>query len=291
MLDQTPQVRALLSRVADMTAPPLVMGILNVTPDSFHDGGRFASPEAAVAHGLSLASEGADLIDVGGESTRPGATSLTAAEEASRVVPVIRALARATTVPLSVDTRHALVAEAAIEAGAVMVNDVSAFTADSDMIPLLVRARPLAVAMHMRGDPSTMQTRTDYRAFLADCIAELWASVTAACNAGFPHEHVFVDPGIGFAKTPAQCLEILRHLDLFVALGRPVLIGPSRKSFVGAVLDRPTTGDRLFGTAAAVALATASGARVIRVHDVSAMCDVVRVAHAVTRASSRENAA
>ncbi len=259
------------------------MGILNVTPDSFYDGGRYATLDAAVARGMNMAAHGADIVDVGGESTRPCAKPVPEEVEAERVLPVVRALAER--IPVSIDTRHARVAEAALDAGAVMVNDVSGFTADPEMLALLGRRRPLAVAMHMRGTPEDMMAHARYNDLLTEVVAELRARMEAALAAGLPEDHLFLDPGIGFAKTWRQCLTLLDRLDLLAALGRPLVVGVSRKSFIGQVLGVLNPEHRLFGTAGAVAVAVARGARVLRVHDVAEMRDVARVAHAIVRAS------
>jgi len=275
------QIASLLPALSDPARPPLVMGILNVTPDSFYEGGRVTDPAAAVEAGLAMAEHGADVIDVGGESTRPGAVPVPVEVELDRVLPVVRALAGRTRAAISIDTRHAGVAEAAVDAGAAFVNDVSGFRHDPEMPRVLGRCKPLAIAMHMRGDPGDMATRADYRCLAADVLAELWAGVVPALDAGLPVGHVLLDPGIGFAKTAGQSLAILRDLDVLVRTGRPVVVGASRKSFIGRVLDRPDPAGRLFGTAAAVAAAVVRGARVLRVHDVAEMRDVVRVAHAI----------
>lgn len=274
-------IRALIAAAEDRSRPPLLMGILNVTPDSFSDGGRFLDPDHAVVHGLAMVAAGADLVDVGGESTRSGAPPVPEAEERSRIVPVIRALVDRTSTPVSVDTRRASVAEAALEAGAVVVNDVSGFHHDPEMAHLLGRERPVAVAMHMRGSPADMQTRTNYAALVADCVTELWAGAREAIDAGLPVDHLWLDPGIGFAKDARQSLVLLARLDAFVALGRPVLVGLSRKSFLGRLTGVESPADRLMGTAAAVTAAVLAGARILRVHDVAAMRQVVAVASAV----------
>jgi dihydropteroate synthase len=287
MQDRTTQIQSLIAAAQDATRPPLVMGVLNVTPDSFSDGGRHLDVDDAVAAGVEMAALGADLIDIGGESTRPMAAPVSALDELERVLPVVRLLATRIPTPLSVDTRSAAVAAAALDAGAVVINDVSGFVHDPAMPELLGRLRPIAIAMHMRGTPADMQLRTGYRSLLAECVGELWRNASRALDAGLPLDHLWLDPGIGFSKTWDQNLQLLADLDLFVALGRPVLAGVSRKSFIGRVLDRPSPADRLFGTAAAVALAVNSGARIVRVHDVAPMRDVVRMAHAIARAVSR----
>lgn len=285
MQDSIKQLNRLLEAAADSTRPPLIMGVLNVTPDSFADGGRYNDPDAAIAHGLTMAEAGADIIDVGGESTRPGATPVSPEEELRRILPVIRGLAKR--VPaLSVDTRHAEVAEAALDAGAIIVNDVSAFQYDPEMPYLLARRKPGAVAMHMRGVPADMAMRTEYRSLIADCASELWNAAIKAVEAGLPMENLWLDPGIGFAKNATQSLSLLADLDVFVRLGRPLVVGVSRKSFIGHILGGKGPAERLFGTAGAVAAAVLKGARVIRVHDVAEMRDVAIVAHAIARAKA-----
>jgi len=278
--------RALIQAAEDHARPPLLMGILNVTPDSFSDGGLFPDADHAVAFGLSLAAQGADLIDVGGESTRPGAPPVSEADETERVVPVIRALAQRTPVPISIDTRRSSVAEAALQAGATVVNDVSGFRHDPQMCFLLGELQPVAVAMHMRGSPADMQTRTDYTALVADCVTELWTGARKALEAGLPTDHLWLDPGIGFAKDSRQSLALLAHLDAFVALGRPVLVGVSRKAFLGRLTNVSVPAERGWGTAAAVTAAVLMGARILRVHDVGAMRQVLAVTTAIREARS-----
>jgi dihydropteroate synthase len=245
----------------------LVMGILNVTPDSFHDGARYGTADLAIERGLALAAEGADIVDVGGESTRPGADPLSPVEEADRVLPVIEALAKESDVPLSIDTTKASVARAAIEAGAVMVNDVSALRFDDEMAETIGRAGSYVTLMHMQGTPSTMQENPTYENVVEEVRGFLADRVRVAAAAGIPPERIFVDPGIGFGKRLRHNLALLRGLRRLTELGRPVVCGLSRKSFLGAILDVPSE-DRLEGTVAANAIAIANGADVIRVHDV-----------------------
>ncbi len=246
-----------------MTDRPLVMGVVNVTPDSFSDGGRFLDHEAAIAHGRRLIAEGADLVDVGGESTRPGAAPVPAAEELRRVLPVVEALAGA--VRISIDTRKAAVAEAAIAAGATLVNDVSA-----SLHEVAAAGGPGVgfVAMHMLGDPRTMQKDPHYDDVVADVCSFLVERADAARAAGV--EEVWIDPGIGFGKTAAHNWSILRHLDRFVQTGHPVLIGTSRKRFLGAVTDDAPVHDRVEASVATAVWAMVQGARMVRVHDVRA---------------------
>jgi len=260
-----------------------LMGVLNATPDSFSDGGRLASPARAAEAAAAMVAEGAVLLDVGAESTRPGAAPVAAEEELRRLLPVLRAVRAAVGVPLSVDTRKAAVARAALDAGADLVNDVSAGR-DPEMLALCAAAGVPVVLMHMRGVPATMQRRPRYRNVVAEVATFLAARAAAARRAGVAADAIVVDPGIGFGKTVAHNLALLRHVDVIAALGYPVLVGVSRKAFLGALLGgAPPTG-RLFGGAAAVALAVAGGARILRVHDVAAMREAAVVAEAVAAA-------
>jgi dihydropteroate synthase len=257
----------------------LVMGILNVTPDSFA-GGVATGQDAAVAHGLSLFEDGADWVDVGGESTRPGAAPVAAEEERRRVVPVIEALRGRGAGPISIDTSKAEVARAALDAGADMVNDVSGFGYDPAMATLVAARGVPAVLMHLRGGFAEIHNAPAYRDVMAEIAGELEAMLARAEAAGVPREHTLVDPGIGFSKDAAHSLEALRRLPELQALDRPILVGPSRKSFIGRVLDLPVE-RRLMGTAAAVATCVMLGAHVVRVHDVREMVEVVRVCDAI----------
>jgi dihydropteroate synthase len=259
-----------------------VMGVLNVTPDSFSDGGRFLDAEGAAQHGLAMAAEGADLIDVGGESTRPGAEEIPVEEERDRVVPVVKRLAAELTIPISIDTRKPEVAAAALDAGACIVNDVTGGR-DERMFAVAAGAAAGMVLMHMRGDPSTMRELTDYDDVVADVHAYLRARMDAAVAAGVDPGRLCIDPGIGFAKTPEQSLLLLREIESFFSFRRPVLVGPSRKSFIGHVLDVDVD-ERLEGTAAAVAWCASKGVDVVRVHDVREMVRVVRVVDAIRTA-------
>jgi dihydropteroate synthase len=260
------------------------MGIVNVTPDSFSDGGRFLAPEAAVALGVEMVAEGADLLDVGGESTRPGAEAVPPERERERVVPVVRRLAADLNVPISVDTRKPEVARAALEAGASIVNDVTAGR-DPAMFDVVRAAGAGMVLMHMRGDPTTMQQLTDYADVVGEVRAFLAGRIRAATDAGIDAEHLAIDPGLGFAKTLEQNLLLMRHVETLGELGRPVLVGPSRKSFVGRVLGTEVD-DRLEGTAAAVAWLVAHGANIVRVHDVKPMVRVIRMVEAIRDAGT-----
>jgi dihydropteroate synthase len=258
-----------------------VMGILNVTPDSFSDGGLHVEPGAAVDRALRMVEEGAHIIDVGGLSTRPGSKPVTEDEELRRVLPVIEALAPKLTVPLSVDTYRATVARRALAAGAAMVNDVSGLRFDPAMAGVAAEAGVPVVVMHIRGTPRNMQQNPVYEALIPEIIDYLRESVWMAEDAGI--KHVIVDPGIGFGKTFDNNLEILNRLEEFTKLGRPVLVGPSRKAFLGKILGDAPPGERLEGTAAAVTAAVLNGASIVRVHDVREMAKVVRVADAIKK--------
>ncbi len=262
---------------------PFLMGVVNVTPDSFSDGGRFLDPGAAVARAERLAAEGADLIDLGGESTRPGAAPVDAAEERRRVVPVIERLrAAGFRLPISVDTCKGEVARAALDAGAAMVNDVLGL-ADPALARAVAAAGVPVVAMHTRGLPADMAARAVYRDLLAEVAAELRAALRRATDAGIREEQVILDPGIGFAKTPAQSLELLARVGELRALGRPLLVGPSRKRFIGHATGAAVE-DRLPGTLAAVTACVLAGVEVLRVHDVAAARQAADLAAALRRA-------
>jgi len=262
----------------------VVVGILNATPDSFSDGGVHLDPGRAAETALAMAAAGAGMLDLGAESTRPGAAPVPAAEERRRLLPVLRAVRTAVRLPISVDTTKADVAAAALDAGADIVNDVSAGRWDADMLPLCARERVPVVLMHMQGTPATMQRDPRYTDVVTEVRDFLGARGAAARASGVPADAIVVDPGIGFGKTVAHNCRLLRRLDLLAALGYPVLVGVSRKGFIGELAGGRASGERLHGTAAAVALAVAGGARLVRVHDVAAMRDVVRVAEAVAGA-------
>lgn len=276
-------------RTFDLGARTHIMGILNVTPDSFSDGGEYADPTRAVERGLEMVWEGADFIDVGGESTRPrgaaygdGAKDVSAEEELARVIPVIRELASRTGAPISVDTTKSEVARAALEAGALIVNDVSGFARDPGMPEVIGRAGASAVVMHMRGTPQTMQADTAY----GDLFGEIAEILRKAVEVGRRHgiTQMFVDPGIGFGKNTRDNYRLIAGLSRFASLQAPILIGPSRKAFLGAALELPP-GERLEGTLAAVTASILAGAHVVRVHDVRAARRAAVVADAVRAAA------
>ncbi|MDA8428359.1 MAG: dihydropteroate synthase [Geobacteraceae bacterium] len=259
---------------------PLIMGILNVTPDSFSDGNLFFNPQRAIDRALEMAAEGADIIDIGGESTRPRAPAVAADEEMKRIVPVISGLAGKVQCALSVDTWKSSVAQAAIDAGAEIINDISGFTFDLRMAAVAAQSGAGVVLMHTRGTPQEMQTNTAYTDLIGEIMESLRHSAVLAEEAGINRHNLAIDPGLGFAKESAHNLEILRRLREFTSLGLPLLVGPSRKSFIGKILNRETR-QRLHGTAATVALAVANGASIVRVHDVREMRDVADMAHAI----------
>ena len=263
---------------------PLVMGIVNVTPDSFSDGGRFTDAERALAHAEEMVAAGADLLDVGGESTRPGAAPVDPGQERARVLPVIRLLKARLSVPVSVDTRRAEVARAALEEGAEVVNDVSAL-ADPGMGPLVAEHGAGVVLMHMRGTPQTMQQDPRYDDVAGEVAAELGDALRRAGAAGIADDSVVVDPGIGFAKTAEHNLELIARLETLSGLGRPVLLGPSRKSFIGTLLGGLPPEERGVGTAAACVAGLLHGARIFRVHDVGVVRQALDVAEAIRRAA------
>ena len=269
-----------------MLDPPWrIMGVVNVTPDSFSDGGMYLEPAAAVAHALQLEREGAAILDLGGESTRPGADPVSAAEERRRVLPVIEELVAAgVRAQISIDTSKAEVAEAALGAGASFVNDVTAFRADPAIASLVAAAGADCCLMHMRGEPRTMQQDPRYEDVVGEVKAFLEERIACAISAGIAEERIFVDPGIGFGKTAAHNFELLNRLGELVALGRPVVIGTSRKSFLGRLSRRRGTGERLPGTIATNVIAYERGASVFRVHDVEPVYDALAVAAATVRA-------
>jgi dihydropteroate synthase len=256
------------------------MGILNVTPDSFSDGGRFLDPARAVERAWQIHDEGADILDIGGESTRPGARAVASEEELSRVVPVLEALAPDYPLPLSIDTSKPDVALAALERGAVLVNDVRALRAETGIAEHAARYGAGLILMHMRGEPQDMHLMPHSPDILSEL--DLWANeaVARAQNCGVSSEKIILDPGIGFGKSAGQNLEILRNLDRLAAIGFPLLVGTSRKSFIGAIVKNPDA-DRIWGTGATVAASIFFGAHIVRVHDVGPMRDVARVTDAL----------
>lgn len=260
-----------------------LLGIVNLTPDSFHDGGIDASVEASVQRARAMVDAGADALDLGAESSRPGAKPVAEAEELRRLMPVLERVV-SLGVPVSVDTTKAAVARRVLRAGAVLINDISALKADPAMAECCAEAGAAVILMHMRGRPRDMQQRTDYADVVAETIRSLEARMEAAVRAGIPERRLLVDPGIGFAKTADQCLEILRRLPEYAVLGRPLVVGASRKSFLHRYSGE-TTVERLPGTLAVTALAVRAGAHVLRVHDVTENAAAVRTAEAVLGAA------
>ncbi len=271
------------NHILELGPRTLLMGILNITPDSFSDGGRFFEPARAVERAWQMVEEGADLIDIGGESTRPGSGGVDADEERRRIMPVLEALAGKYPLPISIDTSKAEVARAALERGASLINDVTGLKGDPGIAREAASSGAALILMHMRGTPATMQKLPPSADILSEI--KLWAeeAVARAQSDGVSSEKIILDPGIGFGKTVSQNLEILRNLSRLAAVGFPILVGTSRKSFIGAILDKPEA-DRIWGTGASVALSIAFGAHMVRVHDVAAMKDVARAADAILTA-------
>jgi len=266
----------------DFSGGCILMGILNVTPDSFSDGGEFLQSDKAVAHGLQMAVEGASIIDVGAESTRPGSAAVSADEQIKRAVPVIEALCEKLDVPVSIDTHDVAVARAGLSAGASMINDITAL-ADERMAKLAAEKEIPVVLMHMQGTPARMQAQPKYDDVVSEVLEFLLDRAAKAQRYGVLKERIFIDPGIGFGKTIEHNLLLLRHIDQFVASGYRVLVGTSRKSFIGKITGKEDPADRIFGTAATVALSAAAGASIARVHDVAEMADVTRIAVSLQR--------
>ncbi len=254
-----------------------ILGILNVTPDSFFDGGRYPDVESAVRRAEQMAAQGADGIDIGGESTRPGSRPVSEEEEKARILPVIKAVAATVDLPISVDTRRASVAEEALRNGAHWINDVGGLADDPAMVEVAAGNDAAVIVMHKRGSPEFMQKNTDYADLIGEITRFFSETLERAVRAGLSADRLVFDPGIGFGKSADDCFRLIRRMEAFTALGRPVCVGPSRKSFIGAALGIAEAG-RLHGTASAVALASFLGARLVRVHDVAEMTQVVRIA-------------
>ncbi|MFZ0885186.1 MAG: dihydropteroate synthase [Candidatus Acidiferrales bacterium] len=273
------------SRVLLLGERTLIMGVLNVTPDSFSDGGLFLDPEAAVAQAIAMERKGADIIDIGGESTRPGSRGISAEEELRRVIPVIEKLRGKLGIPISLDTSKSQVAEMAAAAGAEILNDVTALRNDPQIAEVARRRKMPLILMHMRGEPATMQKKPFARDVLRDVTTGLRRAVARARRAGVPKSQIILDPGIGFGKSYEQNGELLARLPELARVGFPILIGTSRKSFLGAALKAEsssiTGSDRIWGTAAAVAASILQGAHIVRVHDVAEMAQIARVTDAV----------
>lgn len=260
-----------------------IMGVLNVTPDSFSDGGRYFDESSAIAHALRMAREGADVLDIGGESSRPGAEPLPLEEELKRTIPVIARIAKETSIPISIDTYKAEVAQKALDAGASIVNDISGLRFDPEMARIVARHEVPVVIMHMKGTPRDMQKNPVYDDLIQEILDYLRKGIRTAEESGIAEDRIIVDPGIGFGKTFAHNLQIIHKLHEFTRLGKPVLVGPSRKAFIGKVLGDVPPDERLEGTAAAVAISVMNGASLVRVHEVREMARVVKVADAIRR--------
>ena len=265
----------------DFTCKTHIMGVLNVTPDSFSDGGFFFDKESAIRHAHYMVENGADILDIGGESTRPGSAGLLPEEELRRTIPVIQAVARSVHVPVSIDTWKAEVARRALDAGASIVNDISGLMFDPAMPRVVAEYGVPVIVMHTKGTPKDMQIRPVYEALIPEVMDYLRCSIRLAADSGIPEDRVIIDPGIGFGKTVNHNLEIIKNLKEFTLLGRPVAIGVSRKSFIGKLLGGEPPSARLEGTAAAVAISIFNGAHIVRVHDVKEMAKVARIADAI----------
>ena len=274
--------RHVKDRLIEFPARPLIMGVVNVTPDSFFDGGRYFDAEAAVAHAIRLVEEGADLLDIGAESTRPGADVVSEAEECRRAIPVVTAVAKAVTIPISIDTSKATVAQAALEAGAVLVNDVTALRGDPAMVDVVARTGAGIVLMHMPGTPCTMQQAPHYDDVVGEISNFFEERIRFAMAHGIVRRQIILDPGIGFGKLLGHNLMLLAQLRRFMQFECPLLVGVSQKAFLGQLVDRPVQ-ERQWATAAAVAMAVDRGAGILRVHDVRGMKDVVQVTAAISQ--------
>jgi dihydropteroate synthase len=270
----------------DFSQRTYIMGILNVTPDSFSDSGFYFNKEHAVERAIQMQEEGADIIDIGGESTRPGSEPVDVSEEIRRVVPVIKALAKNLEVPVSIDTYKSEVADAAISEGASVVNDISGLRFDKKMPGLVAENKLPVVVMHIKGAPKNMQKNPSYRSLIPEIMDYLTGSITIARDAGVQDNKIVIDPGIGFGKTAEHNLQIIRDLKEFRGFEKPILLGPSRKAFIGRSLgDLPVT-ERLEGTASAIAIGIFNGANIVRVHDINTMKRVAKIADAIKRGSN-----
>jgi dihydropteroate synthase len=259
------------------------MGILNRTPDSFSDGGQFISLDNALHQAENIIAAGADLLDIGGQSTRPGAFTISLAEELERTIPLIQQIRSHSPIPISIDTNRSEVAKAAIAAGADLVNDVSGGTFDAEMLATIAQLQVPVILMHLRGTPATMQQFTHYQDLIGEIISFFQQQIQTALSLGIAPHRIILDPGIGFAKTAEQSLELLQQLGQFRELGFPLLVGPSRKSFIGHILQQPDPQKRIWGTAATCCAAISGGADILRVHDVTEMTQVCQMADAIWR--------
>lgn len=260
-----------------------LMGVLNITPDSFSDGGDYNNLEEASQRAATLVEAGADILDIGGQSTRPGAKQISPEEELERVIPIIKRIRKHLNIPISVDTTRAEIAQQAVQAGADIVNDISGGMFDADMLTTVAELEVPIILMHIRGTPETMQQMTDYEDLVGEIIAVLEERLSAAEAAGIARSRLLIDPGIGFGKTAEQNLELLRQLDQFQSLGVPILVGTSRKSFIGKIINQDDPKQRVWGTASTCCAAIAQGADILRVHDLPQMWEVAKVADAIWR--------
>ncbi len=267
----------------DFLRKTYIMGVLNVTPDSFSDGGLYFDRDKAIERGLSLAKDGADIIDIGGESSRPGSNPVSIDEEIKRTAPVISVLSKVLDIPISIDTYKSEVAQEALNAGASMVNDISGTRFDSKMAAVVRKFDVPVIIMHIKGTPSNMQITPVYQALIPEILEYLREGINICREHGIPDERIIIDPGIGFGKTFEHNLEIINNLKEFSLLGKPIAIGVSRKAFIGKILGDVPTSQRLEGTASAVAISVYNGANIVRVHDVAEMSKVVKVADAIKR--------
>jgi dihydropteroate synthase len=271
--------------ITSTVKPFQLMGVVNITPDSFYDGGRHTSVQASVDHALRLCDEGADIIDIGGASSRPGALIVTPEEELNRIIPIVELVAKKFSGPISIDTTWSSVARAALDGGATWINDISAGRFDSQMRTLIAEKKCTVVLMHSRGTPQTMQNETHYNDLVTDVRNELLKAVSDFISAGVSRERIILDPGIGFAKTVEQNIELMQNLEAFTVLGYPLLVGTSRKSFIGQITGR-NPDERLFGTLGSVASAYLRGARIFRVHDVLETADFLKVFSVIEKKSA-----
>jgi dihydropteroate synthase len=266
----------------DFSGGCLLMGVLNVTPDSFSDGGKFLDRDKAIEQGIKIAAEGAAIIDVGPESTRPGAQAVTADEQVRRAIPVIEKLAKKTKACISIDTTNYEVAKAALDAGANIINDITAL-ADKRTAQLAAEQKVPVILMHMQGTPRTMQVEPKYKDVVSEVLKFLLDRAKRARKFGIPKQRIFIDPGIGFGKTVEHNLQLLANIDKFIKTGYRVLVGPSRKHFIGKITGKEDPTDRTFGTAAAVALCASAGVSILRVHDVAKMLEVAKIVNAIIK--------
>lgn len=284
-LDQALILKSFYDWCQDPNRETLVMGILNVTPDSFSDGGLFYNTDEAVSHALQLIENGIDIIDIGGESTRPGAKKISEEEEIQRIIPVVKQIRELSSeIIISIDTTKSMVAQKAIQSGANIINDISGFSFDNKMIDVVRESKVPVIIMHMQGDPSNMQNNPVYDDLIIDISSFFKSKIKLAIDAGIKKEQIILDPGIGFGKTVGDNFQLINQLNEFCKLGFPVMIGPSRKSFIGTTLNLPVD-DRLEGTAAAVAVGVMNGARIVRVHDVKEIKRVVTIVEKIRTAA------